>query len=77
MDQNTPKTWIHSALGKELAEASIRRESDRDARRLSLSTDVLRHHADAVEGNASSSREALGAFFPTDSEPIARIDRTG
>ena len=64
MDHNTPKTWIHSALGKELAEASIRRETDRDARRLSLSTDELRHHAEAVEGNASSSREALSGVFP-------------
>jgi hypothetical protein len=70
MDHNTPKTWIYSALGKELAETSIRRETDRDAQRLSLSTDELRHHAEAVEGNASSSRKALSAFFPTDPEPI-------
>ena len=75
MDHNTPKTWIHSALGKELAEASIRREIRPRCRRLSLSTDELRHHAEAVEGNASSSREA-STRFPTDSEPIARLSES-
>jgi hypothetical protein len=72
MDHNTSKTWIHSALGKELAEASIRRETDQDARRLSLSTDELRRTAEAVEGNAWSSREALNVIVPADSEPIAQ-----
>ena len=77
MDHNTPKTWIHSALGKELAEASIRRQTDRDARRLSLSTDELRHHAEAVEGNASSSREALTRVFPNGLRANRSIERTG